>query len=768
MTHSNHIRILFAAFDRFGKNDFHRWHSAFTSIHGRLDTQRKIDVPELEELYSIDIKSEDDVFKLIYCLETYYTIVLRLLAYRVVFGDAPVTHNIFNVDYFNRKGIANYTCSKLYNWFIDVYEINGIYDALLKEIESKYLSNLGFDFIKEIFESIFPTQVRHSMGEFYTPDWLAEFVIKTLVEKDKDAATRKYLDPACGSGTFLFNAIKKFGKESGGEILENVYGIDINPVSVLAAKTNYLLQYSLHRNFNGALTIPIYHADTINSPFPSDDLFTHSERDEYDELSIPKVDYIIGNPPWVNWEYLPNEYRAKTIQKWKHYNLFNVHGMEAGFIKEDISVLLTYVALDRYLKDNGQLGFVVKETLFKSIKHGEGFRRFYIAPSKTPLNPYRVDDLTAFRPFNGAINRSALLFMRKGEHVQYPVDYYYWETKTRKKRIPSDLSVDQIDNCFNFVLKKAKPSVRSNPLSGWIAVESNLIDKLDTVLGENDYKARTGVFTGGANGIYWLEAKNTSDLLIEASNITDKAKNKVKNVTKKVEKTFVYPFLTGKELGFWSYKYTKYILVPHTKKTKMYPVEKSVLAQFPKTMAYFEMFKKELQARKGFTSFDKHIHNEYYYALQRIGEYTFAPYKVAWRYISKQFTPAVIEHVHDKLLGYRNVIPNEKIIIVGFDDSVEAYYLCGILSSTLYRQAIESYMVSTQVAPGTINRLYIPKFSGDEEAHIQISKFCNAGHRTESEEERKELIAKIDRVVDQMLSAPRYKAMHVLPGFLSH
>ena len=151
-----------------------------------------------------------------------------------------------------------------------------------------------------------------------------------------------------------------------------------------------------------------------------------------------------------------------------------------------------------------------------------------------------------------------------------------------------------------------------------------------------------------------------------------------------------------------------------------------------------------------------------------IGEYTFAPYKVAWRYISKQFTPAVIEHVDDKLLGYRNVIPNEKIIIVGFDDSVEAYYLCGILSSTLYRKAIESYMVDTQVAPSIIDRLYIPKFSGDEEAHIQISKFCNAGHRTENEEARKQLIAKIDLIVDQMLFATRYTAMHDRPGFLSN
>jgi hypothetical protein len=48
--------------------------------------------------------------------------------------------------------------------------------------------------------------VRHDLGEYFTPDWLAELVLKE-VEYDGDLEKR-VLDPACGSGTFLVLAIK--------------------------------------------------------------------------------------------------------------------------------------------------------------------------------------------------------------------------------------------------------------------------------------------------------------------------------------------------------------------------------------------------------------------------------------------------------------------------------------------------------------------------------------------------------------------------------
>jgi hypothetical protein len=253
--------------------------------------------------------------------------------------------------------------------------------------------------------------------------------------------------------------------------------------------------------------------------------------------------------------------------------------------------------------------------------------------------------------------------------------------------------------------------------------------RLNIVLGRSFYKARTGVFTGGANGIFWLDILQDQGETVEVQNITHRAKNKMKTVQAELEKKYLFPFLTGSDLDFWSYSYSKYILCPHTRESKMYPISRNELSTIPLTKSYFELFQSELMARKGFTSFDKHIQLQSYYALQRIGDYTFAPYKVAWRYISKHFTPAVIEYADDSYLGRKNIIPNEKIIFIGFEDKAEAYYVCGILSSDLYRKTIESFMVGTQITPSLLQRLNLPRFDEQNDLHLQISEACLKGHQ---------------------------------------
>ena len=335
-----------------------------------------------------------------------------------------------------------------FNWFLEIENIEKQFGSILND-SNKYLENTETDFIKEIFENVFPAPVRHAMGEFYTPDWLANFTIETLTENDDLAHTKTYLDPTCGSGTFIFNVIKQFQKKSDNQIFSQVFGVDLNPVSVLAAKTNYLILYSKCFEFSEStpLQIPIFYADAIQAKFETNVMFSDFKND-YENITIPKVDYLVGNPPWVNWEYLPNDYKLRTSHLWHHYNLFSIKGLEAGFIKEDISVLLTYVALDKYLKDRGKLGFVVKETLFKSIKQGGGFRKFKIFPTNISINPYRVDDLTLFKPFKDVVNRTALLFIQKGEVVQYPTNYVVWQPLNGKRSFENNFDIQQLPKYF--------------------------------------------------------------------------------------------------------------------------------------------------------------------------------------------------------------------------------------------------------------------------------------------------------------------------------
>ena len=54
---------------------------------------------------------------------------------------------------------------------------------------------------------LMPKSLRHALGEYYSPDWLAQ---RTYNELEINGDIQKsILDPTCGSGTFIVIAIKK-------------------------------------------------------------------------------------------------------------------------------------------------------------------------------------------------------------------------------------------------------------------------------------------------------------------------------------------------------------------------------------------------------------------------------------------------------------------------------------------------------------------------------------------------------------------------------
>jgi len=121
---------------------------------------------------------------------------------------------------------------------------------------------------------------RHRIGEYYTPEWLVQLTLKEALNiwfkrnKDKDAP--RILDPACGSGTFLCNAIHMIRdilerkSKSPAEILDfilnNIVGIDINPLTVIIARANYLIALGQLLKLGKRIVIPVYISDSIKLP----------------------------------------------------------------------------------------------------------------------------------------------------------------------------------------------------------------------------------------------------------------------------------------------------------------------------------------------------------------------------------------------------------------------------------------------------------------------------------------------------------------------
>jgi methylase of polypeptide subunit release factors len=184
-----------------------------------------------------------------------------------------VIASVLSGEFFKRQGIENFLEEDFFSWIIrkEVKE-TGIKIArkLLSLIHNYDFSELSEDVLKSLYQELVDPETRHDLGEYYTPDWLAHRIVLRLIEQNEKGS---FLDPACGSGTFLYFIIKEKRKklsdtvETLEHILSSVVGIDIHPLAVITAKANYLLALGdLLKIRQGRINIPIYFANSIKPP----------------------------------------------------------------------------------------------------------------------------------------------------------------------------------------------------------------------------------------------------------------------------------------------------------------------------------------------------------------------------------------------------------------------------------------------------------------------------------------------------------------------
>jgi methylase of polypeptide subunit release factors len=587
-------------------------------------------------------------------------------------------------------------------------------------LTSKLRTGPLFDALQTDHQALIPKELRHMVGAYYTPQWLATHVVRKsgYDGTENDLSHLSILDPTCGSGVFLVAAAEELRRAVAAKLLDldkarallvsNFHGIDVDSLATIHAKANLRL---------AAIALGEVSDEIRFLDFPgiicADSLASGS--------AIPTVDIVVGNPPWVNWEYLPPDYRSKHVLLWPELGLFALKGKERAFSKEDVSALFFAVAIDRYLVDGGTLSFVVPQSLIKSSLNHRAFRRFSLRGGAVRFEITEVDDMVALRPFEGVSNRTIIMYAKRGAKTRFPVPYHRWLRSSNGSFDPRTSPV---------VEELAVPSNPEDPTSHWSTGASETIAAIEQIGGRSFYRARTGLFTGGANGVYHLELKSHGSGTVTFTNITERAKRAVPRVEVTLENDFVYPLLRGRELEQWRYKSEVFTLLPHTAETKMDPVDETTLKkQVPRTYEYFNQFKELLDERAGFTGWEKKVLEVGFYACQRIGDYTFSNWKVAWRYIAPKFTCAVVGPYEEEgpFLG-KPIIPNEKLMTIACGSSDEAYYLCGLLSSSCAISFIHSRMVSTQIAPHLIQGLALPKYEPSAKSHVEIARLCEAGH----------------------------------------
>lgn len=202
---------------------------------------------------------------------TYLTIVAKTIAARVLDLPANNAAAILSGRALEDEGIQGAVESDFFDWVLELADGRDLVLRIARQTARFRLRDVEVDVLKSLYESLIDPAQRRDLGEYYTPDWLAsKIVARALTEP----LTQRVLDPACGSGTFLFHAIrlKLAAAEAGGlprsaviaRCVEQVRGLDVHPVAVIIARVTWLLALgqAIHER-QGELHVPVFLGDAM-------------------------------------------------------------------------------------------------------------------------------------------------------------------------------------------------------------------------------------------------------------------------------------------------------------------------------------------------------------------------------------------------------------------------------------------------------------------------------------------------------------------------
>lgn len=833
---------------------FDQWESAFavaTGVTGEGETPLKKDARKALADVIGAAPADTDAATGLYVIQTYFAIVTKLIAALSLslfleksswqldemrgLGDEELNNRLSELHRglpFREARLNNVIEPDVFCWFLErtspevTASVRAVVDRLaMYDPATLHVSpEDARDLLKDLYQGLLPRPVRHALGQYFTPDWLAERVLGAV--EHQGARDERVLDPACGTGTFLVSAVRELreslaaenvsGSESLSCVLDNVVGFDIDPLAVVASRVNYVLALGglLGEAPPGGCEIPVYLADSILSPtllsmhsgdrlelrtsvgtfrlplcvdtaeelravcdlatialedawtsqrfgvqagaacgadagerelleafFDAclelhtrsiDGIWTRIIRNAFMPAFIGEFDLIVGNPPWVNWEGLPEDYRERTKILWDEAGLYVHKGMTAllGAGKKDVSMLLSYVVSRRLLGEHGRLGFVMPETLFKTAGAGQGFRRFRFGDDGPSFRVTAVHDMVDLKPFTGATNRTAILVWERDAATRYPVGYTVWQ-RLEARGIDRHASPEEVEEQTRRLRLVAAPVRTDDPTSAWLTVPRRAMAGLQKLAetGEPTYRAYEGVNTGGANGAYWVErSDDTKDAEIPIANLHDVGKSSLPRKYGRVEAELLHPLLRGQDVRRWSAKPSREILFVQDPATRRGIDTARMEVEYPGALAYLRQFEDHLRSRAAFKRYFMRKQGGQtretgpYWSMFNVGDYTLAEHKVVWKDIAADFAAAVLP------AGSPLPLPAHTVMLLPCSSAEEAHYVCGLLNSVPARALIAGY-VATHISTHTTKIVHVPSYVPSDPRHSAISGASLLAHQ---------------------------------------
>ncbi|MFB8795742.1 MAG: N-6 DNA methylase [Microcoleus sp.] len=224
----------------------------------------------------------------------------------------------------------------------------------------------------ETFLAAYNAALRKSRGVYYTPEPVVSFIVRSvdailkdrfdlplgLADNAKDPITQKpkvqILDPATGTGTFLYEVVKQIYRnleEIGmanqwdsyvrDNLLNRLFGFELlmAPYAIAHLKLGLELQ-ELGYKFKGKQRLGIYLTNTLDEALKkSEILFGQFVAQEANEASTVKRDtpvmVVLGNPPYSGHSANKSEWIAGLVRDYYYVNGLPLGEQNPKYLQDD-------------------------------------------------------------------------------------------------------------------------------------------------------------------------------------------------------------------------------------------------------------------------------------------------------------------------------------------------------------------------------------------------------------------------------------------------
>ncbi|WP_267524937.1 N-6 DNA methylase [Campylobacter sp. MG1] len=787
---------------------YKEWEKMFRLAEG--DNGKHQDVLDRREAFSkiFDTIIESNTeYKAFFTLHTVLSIIIKLFLTRAICDKVKVDDfyktdslkqlrdfflNLENGYFFNKINILNLTDNDFFSWYVKE-NFNQELASNLQKIIFKICDyedinivkkTSMLDLFKELYQSFIPKCVRHSLGEYYTPYWLAERTFLSATDDTKELDKKTFIDPNCGSGTFLsvfFNYKHKDlqTRIDFADFTSGIVGVDINPIAVLMARANILFQglqkceFDRFKNYE----IPVYLADSLYVPkiiildgiecldyklntsglqkafgvtefqmtLPKElvlnenflEIINEVEKHiiKFDEgkafntfikqlsnkaknsieikniilktikelirfetkqlnsiwlkifsnyfkvATFDKFDFIIGNPAWVQWSVLPENYRENVKANIRLDGLFS-NDKNVGGNNLNICALIANKSCERWLNNDGAFAFLMPKSILFN-KSFEGFRNLIINQNEQLYLNEILDFSQGGEIFEGVgLDFCAFKLSRKAnKNVDYVKLINHKKDTSIKELLLHNNSWEDSKKHFivnDFFAIQIKTKYNNNYM---IVDDTTRAKHLKSLIGEFEYNFRKGVNVKYPMRLKFVCLTEDNKAIFNPYEKVGKRLKPNEKEEIELELNFIRPFITAPMLeNDWE---NDYCICPYFDKEKK-PIKIDELKALAPLTARYLLDSEEVL--DGGSDFNKRVQNfDEFYGILRMGIYVYSDIFVCIRDNTK-LSPKIITKIKthwgelktplfDNHISYISEVLNEKKKHERFIVTDEANYI---------------------------------------------------------------------------------------------